>query len=210
LYSLRHLLQATPAGTDREFIAKLQQLREQESRDVRVRLAASTLASILERGTADTDEEYQWLSSSFVTSNLENSSQVRSFAQRMLDFADRRAETATLLVNTVRDTTKPQAVRTSSYSVFDDPRLFQFDQPDPISDMVFAATVEMLRSPDAEMRRSGAGLLLNLCTAIRSSNRGMYLQSARASIETAIGAEVDDAVKVLLQAYLELISRLPA
>jgi len=211
MYCLRRMLNRSPVEVDK-YIARLHQLRDNQDREVSVRLLANQLADKLSAIPDLSDEEYTWVKRALASSKQAEWPQLRQFTDRLLGFEKRRKESVEFLVQLVEDRQVPQAVRIAAYSAFADPRLFNFAKPDEESDQTFEACTRMLRDPDPMVRMAGAQLLHNICHEVRnrSTDRASllrYVDRARDAIGKSVRVEIDHVVRARLTVNLVGIER---
>jgi hypothetical protein len=209
-YSLRRLLSVNDFQAPRGYVARLAQLRDEATRPVESRILSARLVDKLEGRPDRSGEEYQWLEEALTHTPAAEWTDLRPFTSRLLEFQPERQETVNLLTGIAKQQTAPQALRIASYSAFDDPRLFHFDQPDPISDLVFQTCIQMLSDPDPVIRGAGAALLHNLAARIAGPYRSDYVARAKQSIQAAREHESDPTVRSQLDHFLSLLGRIPA
>jgi hypothetical protein len=205
-YCLNRLILKKPEAVPAGYIARLEALRDQERRDTHVRMLANELALAL-RGAGDSsDEEYTWLRQSFTRSSSRDWNEVRLFAVRMIEFPAKRAESAALFMQVVVDQQSPQARRIAAYSTFEDPRLFRFADPDPVSEKILRVCARILNDPDPVLRGAGAALLHNLSVRIEGVNKAAYVEQAEVAVAAARAAENDPMVRGQFDHFLRLLS----
>lgn len=191
------------------YVSRLRVMRNEESRDARVRLLAGALANRLEGKRDDSDLEYRWLQSAISQSKQADFTHLRRLVDRLLEFDERRHDTTTFLTQLVGDGKARTAVRNAAQDPFSDPRLFVFTKPDGDSERVFEACVSLLEDPDADMRRSGAHLLRHVCNGLTNwadpATSRKYVDRATASIAAAISVEKDESCNYHMKEHLKEI-----
>jgi len=210
LYCLKRMSNRSPIDVD-SYVSRLRDLRTKETIDVHVRLLATALANKLEGEPADADEEYSWLRASIARSKQADWRQLAPLVDRLLDFEKKRAENVSFLSRLVRDDKKTHAIRIAAYGAFDDPRLFDFSNPDDASERTFETCISILEDRDPEIRRAGAHLLQSICVRLGYSaapavSRG-YVDRAKARMAATISVEKDEVCLYHMKIHLERINR---
>jgi len=198
-YSLRQLLQ-TKAPLTAADVAGLRSVRGDETRLPEVRILAARVAAAHSPAEFE-QEEYVWLKTALANSATGDWTQLRPFADRLLDFPANRADAAAFLTGQALNSSGRLAVRIAAYSAFEDNRLFNFSQPDRISDGIFQACAQLLSDSEPELRVAGAALLHNLSLQASADSRPRYLASARRTLAAAIGREANPEIQARLQIY---------
>ena len=202
------LLKQRTLDADQAFLDRLRALRDSQQSDPDVRiLAGKLLASQGQTGSGD--DEYISVQRALASPGTHDWSQLRAFALRLLEFPAKRAEAAEFLTSLVKNATKPQDVRIAAYSVFEDPRLFQPDNLDAVSTLIFDTVQGMLRSPEVFLRQAGAMLLHNLARKASQRSRTDFMSRARAAITSALAAEADAGTQQIMKRTLDLLAKAP-
>jgi hypothetical protein len=211
LYCLRRMMERDTDDVDR-YTSRLRVLRDDAARDVQVRLLASKLANRLQGEPLDTWQEYRWVQRSFEQSRLEDTSQLRRFMRRLLEFDARRQDNIAFLSRVARDADAPYSLRLVAMGDFHDPRLLGAGNPDAASDVLFDAALSLLEDPG--MRVAAAYTLWHLCNRIRATAESEiaehYQSRASAAIRERLAWETDRIVRFQLESKLRDIERSPA
>jgi hypothetical protein len=202
-YALGHLLEETSPRPAPGFVAPLRRLREDESRETRVRLLATRLADKLAGQLDYSDDEYAWLQRSLAGSSNPDWTQLIPFIDRLLEFESRRPESVRFFARVATDSRAKESVRIAAYSAFDDPRIFHFETSDSLNDEIFQACMQMLKDPEPAMRAAGATLLHNITMRVGETVRANYSLKSGTAIREALATEQDNATRETLHFYLQ-------
>jgi hypothetical protein len=209
-YSLRRLLADPAFQAPQSYAARLAELRDKPSRPAESRILSAKLAGRLEGRRDGSDEEYAWLKEALTHTPAADWMDLKPFTSRMLELEQKRQETADLLTGIVKQQTAPQGLRIVAYSAFEDPRIFHSDPPDPVSDLVFQTSLQMLNDRDAVIRGAGAALAHNLAARVDKPYRSKYVERAKQGIQAAREHESDPGVRSQFDHFLNLLGRIPA
>lgn len=210
LYCLQTMLHRSPADAD-AYGQRLLKLRNDEMRSAEVRLLASRVRSRV-RGLSDkSDEEYEWLRSTLASSRVDDWTQLRPFATRLLEFPSRRAETVDFLVDLALNRQARKTARIAAYSAFEEPELFHFQQPDRLSDRIVDACVTLLQDPDPMFRMAGSQLLHNISHEVQ--HRSMNPEAARnikdqarTALSNALARESDEVSRARIHEHYDSLA----
>jgi hypothetical protein len=206
-YSMRFLLSQTgSAQPAADSLARLLQIRNDESRDSLDRILAARLVDRLQGPGDSSDSQYAWLQQTLANSPGRDWPELKPFAERLLEFTGKRSGTVAYLTQLASNPAVPQPVRVAAYGAFLDPRLFRFDAPDADSARIFQASLAMLSDEDPLMRRAGAALVYHITVRVNPSHRPEYLAQARKALADALSSETDAAAQFHLQHFLSLLS----
>jgi hypothetical protein len=206
-YSMRFLLSQTgSAQPAADSLARLLQIRNDESRESLDRILAARLLDRLQGSSDASESQYAWLQQTVANSRGKDWPELKPFAERLLEFTDKRSGTVAYLTQLAGTSTTPQPVRVAAYGEFIDPRLFRFDAPDADSARIFQTSLAMLSDEDPLMRRAGAALVYHITVRVNPSDRPEYLAQAKKALTDALSSEVDNAAQFHLQHFLLLLS----
>jgi hypothetical protein len=206
-YCLRHLLEQAALRASGTYVARLRQLRDEESRETKLRVLANRLAERLEGRPEYSDTEYSWLQASLARSKADQWTELRPFVDRLLEFEAKRPESVAFFARLATNPVSAQAVRIAAYSTFEDARMFHFEIPDALSEQVTETCIQMLKDRESAIRAAGAALLHNISMRLSPENKSRYVDRSRAAIRDALAGESDPAIQNRLRHYLELISK---
>jgi hypothetical protein len=205
-YSLRHLLEQKALPAPGNYVLRVRQLRDEESRETKLRVLANRLAERLEGRSEYSDTEYSWLQASLARSKTERWMDLRPFVDRLLEFETKRPESVAFFARLVGSLVSSQAVRIAAYSTFEDARVFRFENPDALSEQITETCIQMLKDRESSIRAAGAALLYNISMRLNPENKSRYMDRSRTAIQNAFEDESDVAIRNQLANYLELIS----
>lgn len=205
LYALKRLEKQQGLTVNQGFLDRLHALRDADRADPEIRMRAANL--LVSSGAMDREEQYTWLKGTLTNAQVHDWVQLRAFALRMLEFADKRAETAELLTQIVKDSALSQQVRIAAYSVFEDPRLFTGDRRDVISNLIFQTVEWMQRSTEEFLRPAAAMLLHNLTFKVPVEDRALYSSRAQAALRSALAAAPDAGTEQTIKHSLEMLQQ---
>jgi hypothetical protein len=206
-YSLRHLLAQTPTpAANEDYIAKLIQLRNDDSRETQDRILAGRLANRLQGAGDGSDGEYAWLQTSLAGSPNKQWASLKPLVDRLLEFPKKRPETVAFLAQLATDSAVAQPIRIAAYGGFADSRLFYFDAPDAESGRIYQACLRMLSDPEPTMRRAGAALTHNITMSVNRMDQPGYLQQSKKALTEALSSETDELAKFHLNYFLKLLA----
>jgi hypothetical protein len=205
-YCLKHLLEQTGVQAPRGYMANLLRLRDEESRGVRVRILANRLADRLAGRLDFSDEEYGWLRTSLVRSRIDEWTELLPFVDRLLEFENKRPESVEFFAQVTLDAGAADAIRIAAYSTLEDPRMFNSETPDAVSERIFQTCLQMVQDRAPAIRGAGAALLHNLSMRVNPGDRAAYLERSRTAIGEALAAENDETAREQLDYYRGLMS----
>jgi hypothetical protein len=206
-----------------DYPTKLQLVADDPKQDTNIRLMAYQLAARISDRAGDSASEFAWLKAAISGDKSNDYEQVRPLVQRMLDLQDQRGATATLLLGWVRDRGRsaqvykeealarpknppaanssmdPYAIWDAAYEALHDPRLFNYKNPDQISETIFTFAVSMLKDQQPEIRISGADLLKRIREGIAPPNWQVYYERVATAIQNVLENEKDAEVRSALE-----------
>jgi hypothetical protein len=206
-YCLRYLSEQKVLPAPGNYVLRLRQLRDEESRETKLRVLANRLAERLEGRSEYSDTEYSWLQASLSRSKTERWMDLRPFVDRLLEFETKRPESVAFFARLVGSLVSSQAVRIAAYSTFEDARMFRFENPDALSEQITETCIQMLKDRESSIRAAGAALLYNISMRLNPENKSRYMDRSRTAMQNAFEDESDVAVRNQLAHYLELISK---
>jgi hypothetical protein len=207
-YSLRHLLEEAEVQPQDGFVSQLLVLRDDESRDLQVRVLANRLVDKLAGRSDHSDGEYVWLQDSLAGLKEEGEwTQLTPLVDRLLEFESKRPDSVSFFTHLATDPRAMKSARIAGYSTFEDPRIFHFEMPDALSERIFQTCMEMLKDQEPAMRAAGAALLHNISRRVNAADSTAYRKKSRTAIGEALAAETDDTARDTLDFYLDLISK---
>ena len=208
-YSLRRLLSNPPSQPPQGYVARLVQLRDQQSRPAVSRILSEELAEQLE-GREKSDGEYSWLQDAIRQTPAADWTDIKPFVDRIVEFEGKRRDNVVFLTGLVKQQNAQRQRRIAAYSSFDDPRMFHAGAPDQLSDVIFDTCIQMLKDPDPVIRGAGAALLHKGAARIASPHRSTYVERAKQAIQSASEHEEDAGVRGQFTHYLSLLRQIPA
>ena len=206
-YCLKRLLETPNVKATQTHLGKLKAQRDDKGRRASVRILSHRLASKLSGETNAATAEYSWLQQTISTSKATDWQEVSPFVNRLIEFGDKRNDTAAFLTKLVKDAKVPLPVRIAAYGAFQDPRLFNFASPDKTSELIFATCIDMLKDKQPEIRSAGAALLHGITSRIDASKRKPFAERAKSALQTALKSEKNDATIHHLKTYRDLLDQ---
>jgi hypothetical protein len=185
--------------------ARVQQLNAQgddERRPARVRLLSHRAAMKISGEPEFSAMEYSWLRQA-ISSHPGGPGEIKPFLDRLLDFPNRRKETATFFTSLIENSMTTKAMRHTAEEALADERIFAFANPDEISQTIFKACSNLLADPKPEIRGEGADLLVKLSSRTRGRKRSAFLNQAKSVIAASLKSETDDGAASSMRLSLE-------
>lgn len=204
IYCIRSLLRQKAIPHDEEFIGRLQKMRDNESIDGRLRLAANRLL--------EESKRIEWLYSAIKDSKQTSTHALWQLMNALVEATSERKQVVEFFLSLTSDPTLRADLRTTSLAVLvTNPRCFDFNQPDEeLSQKIFAAAIALMDDKQPNMRARAAELVYRACSFIADEQgRQKAVERTILAIERKLQTETDPDTQQKMKTYLGFLKPPP-
>jgi hypothetical protein len=204
-YCLNHLLVLANIEITPDDAAKLQSIQDDETRGMEIRVLAPQAVVKLTHNPAIISGEYLSLKAVIAHVTTEDLAYSFKFVGTLVAIPGHREESIKFLSDLAKNPkVTPDGVRAIG-SGLESHELFNYDNPDPESESLFATALNLLEAPTPVMRLEGADLVFSQCRSINPVKRQMYLERAIAALKAAGKVERDNTTLDLIKNRLAVL-----
>jgi hypothetical protein len=168
------------------YTKKLTAIANDTKREANLRLLASQGAAKL-ANVSDPTVEFAWLKNAITADTSNNDAQLRPWVQRLLVLTDQRNQTVDFLAD-ILSAAKANVLWSLVASYLDDPQLFNYKNPDMVSEKIFSAYLGLLKDSRAPVQTQAAMRLVEITSRLATSaptQRAAFQQRAVQAIQDA-------------------------